>query len=109
MANADFVSGLLNALNFRAHLVGVAGYLRITTRFWSRVRAAYPNPGSCRLSQMHRVALGAKSHRFIVLTFEHFNFGGRAQSQTLHKFQELGVFFVNAENFRVLARAQIRQ
>lgn len=58
---------------------------------------------------MHRVAVRAKSHRFIVLTFENFNSGGRAQSQTLQKFKELGVFFVDAENFRMLARAQIRQ
>ena len=58
---------------------------------------------------MHRVSVRAQCHSFIVLALQHLDLGGRAQSQSFQKFKELPVFLINAKNFRVFVRPQIRQ
>jgi len=52
---------------------------------------------------------GAESHGFVVLAFFDAEFCSGTQMQAVKKFQELAVFFVDADDFRGIFRAQFRQ
>jgi len=52
---------------------------------------------------------GAKSHGFVVLALFDAEFCAGTQMQAVKEFQELTVFFVDADNFRGIFRAQFRE
>src|SRR6266700_4379426 len=69
----------------------------------------HPDAARSRLSQVHGLSTRAQRHRFIVLAPQHFHGRRRTQMQTLQKFQELFILFVDAQYFSRFQRAQIRQ
>ena len=52
---------------------------------------------------------GAKSHSFVVLAFFDAEFCAGTQMQAVEEFEKLAVFFVDANDFRGIFRAQFRQ
>ena len=72
-------------------------------------QSPHPNPRRRRLPQMHRLPVRPQSHRLVVFPLQHLDLRRRPQLQPFQKLQKLPILLVNAKNFRVLIRPQIRQ
>ena len=70
---------------------------------------ADPDARSGGLAQVDGFSGGAKSHGFVVLAFFDAEFCAGTQMQAVKEFQKLAVFFVDADDFRGIFRAQFRE
>ena len=70
-----------------------------------------PNPDSRggRLTEVQSLIVRAQGHGFVILAFQNVDPGRRPQVQALEKFEELAIFFVDANNFSRLCGAQFSQ
>lgn len=66
-----------------------------------------PDAGRGGFAEMDCFSCGVERHGFVVLAFIDADFGSWTQMQSIQKFQELAILFVNTNNFGFVFGTQI--